>query len=448
MRKFLKLRSVPGGLTLARGWVALFLSTLPPPLRAAQPIRIDNIANDGGAVRLQFTDQRLATNSLLNYAVEFSPTLGEATAWTKVNGLSFSPLPLNNLGRSVTVPTSMPTGFYRIIGTDSGVVTTPDDTDGDGLPNATELLIGSNPNLFDSDGDSFSDSVEYQYGTNPKDASSFPVLTNLPRAEFAEAISYGTEGSPHQVKVQFDKPYFGVLNFAVLPQSTAKEGIDFAPLTLSVTVAGTSALIPLLWRDDGVISPDRVLFLELKTDAALPYARGGRTRHTVLLSENDAWWMGVLVDKYAQRNFQLKILHIGGVITQITFAAGAGNDGLPLLAGDNGAAPSSQSEGVVPVGSFPATVESATLNHFKITSPAMPAPTGGLFGAGTGLTRTLVLESLPATSGPPNGQSIEPGRIVGTYTERLAFPGQAPCAVKSGTVILVRQLPARPNVIQ
>ncbi len=426
--------------------LAILAAALPTGLQAQDEIRIHQIHGAGGTVNIQFTDSRLGANPALKHTVQFAPVLGPTAVWTNVSAVTFRTLDI--LGREASFFTSATSGFYRIAGTNNTILITPDDLDGDGLPNATEILLGTNPDKFDSDGDGFSDGVEYTYGTNPNLITSFPVLTTLPRAEFTEAMSSGTEGSgTHWVTVTFDKPYFGTLKYGVLTNSTARASIDYLPLPASVTVAGQSAMIPITWIDDAEISPDRLLFLEIQTDPALPYARGGQTRHTVLLGENDAWWSGVLADKYAQRNFQLKLVHVGAV-TQAAFVAGAGNDGLPLLASDTNVVKSSQSVGVVPVGTFPATVEFDTPTHFKITSPAMTAPTGGLFGAGTGLTRTLVLESQPATSGPSNDQDIIPGRVVGLYTECLAFPGQAACAMQTGTLVLVRQLPARPNVIQ
>jgi len=64
----------------------------------------------------------------------------------------------------------------RTVPTDEGV-TTPSvtvDTDGDGLSDAFEATLGSNPNLVDSDGDGYTDYEEYLAGTSLMDATDFP----------------------------------------------------------------------------------------------------------------------------------------------------------------------------------------------------------------------------------------------------------------------------------
>jgi hypothetical protein len=50
------------------------------------------------------------------------------------------------------------------------------DPDGDGLSNLAEQSHGTNPNAADTDGDSFSDGTELSFGTNPLDAGLYPVV--------------------------------------------------------------------------------------------------------------------------------------------------------------------------------------------------------------------------------------------------------------------------------
>lgn len=335
--------------------------------------------------------------------------------------------------------------FYRVI----GVSATAADSDGDGLSDTFEQSIGTNPSRFDTDGDGYSDGAEYAYGTNPLNASSTPALTKLPRAEFVDSNSSATEGSsPHVVKLVFDKPFHGTLKYVILPESTAAAPADFLPLSGSVVVDGAQAGISIPLMDDLNISPSRVLFLQIVTDPGQPYARGGRHFHAVSLADNDSWWSCLLRDKYAERNLRVKLLHNGST-TQAFFAAGAGQDGLPVLGTEPVNSQSNQSEGVIPIGTWPGTVAFDTPAHFKIATPALTASTGGLFGSGTGLTRTLVLECQPSATGPFSFHSIAPGRYVGTYTEALALPGSGYLTSgNTGTFVLIRDLPARANVLR
>jgi hypothetical protein len=55
-----------------------------------------------------------------------------------------------------------------------------DDDDDDGLSDAEEALLGTNPLEADSDGDGFDDGVEVAAGTDPNDPTSFPAGTPAP----------------------------------------------------------------------------------------------------------------------------------------------------------------------------------------------------------------------------------------------------------------------------
>jgi hypothetical protein len=203
--------------------------------------------------------------------------------------------------------------------------------------------------------------------------------------------------------------------------------------------------------DNTNISPLRLVFLQITNSPTDLYARAGQTRHTVILSENDAWWQGVLKDKYAQRNFRVKLLHGPGTST-VFFAAGAGQDGLPVPASEQGNPQSSQSTGVIPVGTWLGAIPFDTTNHFKIVSPPLQVSSGGfsLFGTNAaGLTRTLTLESLPVPGDTNNFHRIIPGAYVGAYTEVMTLGGNNYLGrTNSGTFVLVRDIPDQPTVTQ
>ena len=328
--------------------------------------------------------------------------------------------------------------FFRALGL-SG---TASDLDGDGLSNEFEAGLGTNSMNPDTDGDGVSDGVEYSYGSNPRSAASRPGFTNLPRAEFAARTSTAVEGQgTHQIKVVFDKPFQGVLNYEILPLSTAAPAEDFEPLAGTVSVNGGEAFIPVVVVDDLEIRGSRKLVLQIERDPSSGYARGGSTQHILSIAENDSWWSGALADKYAQRNFRVKILRRGNT-TQVVFGAGAGQDGLRVLASETAGAQSSLSEGVIAKGTWAGVVGADLPNRFRISTPPMPASTGGLFGAGTGLQRTIELICEPSATGPSRFHAIDKDRYVGAYTELLAFPANNGLgASNSGTFVLLRDLP-------
>jgi hypothetical protein len=414
--------------------LVVFLFLAVQTSRAATPIvanlTITNVVIAPTSVALTVLDSGVGATA---YLVQSTPSL-ETPIWQRegsaFTGAGAGAHPLNF---ARTVPGNR---FYRVLGI-SGTAT---DSDGDGLSDAFEAQIGTDPFNPDTDGDGVSDGVEYSYGSDPRNAASKPAFTILPRAEFAQASSLANEaGGLQLIKVVFDKPFQGNLKYIISPVSTASAPADFQPLSGSVPVSGSEASIPVALVDDLQISGNRVLCLQIVTDAT--YARGGQTRHVLTIAENDSWWNGILQDKYSQRNFRVQILRRGST-TQTIFAAGAGFDGLPVLAAEGANSQTSVSEGVIPKGSWPGTVAFDSATRLQISSPPMPASTGGLFGSGTGLARVLSLNCDPSANNSSNFNQIAPDRYIGSYTEALAFPGGSYLgATNTGTFVLVREVP-------
>ncbi len=57
------------------------------------------------------------------------------------------------------------------------------DTDGDGLTNPQEVILGTDPNNPDTDGDGWTDAEEVRAGTDPNDPNSYPTGSVVPPGE-------------------------------------------------------------------------------------------------------------------------------------------------------------------------------------------------------------------------------------------------------------------------
>ena len=420
------------------------------PLFAA-PV-ITEISVSDTEITLLFEDPEGISNQ---FSLQRSTGLTE-TDWQNFNTATFTPLGANK--HRVTVPKRVADKeFYRIIGSFLG---TGVDPDGDGLPTVFENSFTSDPDsvnyssstLSDTDGDGFDDGVEFAYGTKPNDPNSKPVLVSKPIVNFSEGDSSATEGtSPHQIQIVFDKNYTGSVNYEVNSVSNTTAGLDYtlsgggSPTTGSVSVSGTSALIPITLLDNSDINGQRVIIVDLRL-AGESYFIGGATTHIVLLNDNDSFWTGTLIPdsgEVSSRSFRLKVAHDGGVTTAL-FGAGAGNDGLPVpdLAPGDGPeiGDTSTSTTVIPEGQWPGTGVIATAAQFHIDSPVMAfsAGAGSLF-AGETFSRQLVLNAQTALNTPTDPHLIGETRIVGEYTETLTGGGNP--APFPGIFILVRDIP-------
>ena len=131
------------------------------------------------------------TNSVLNGSVTNMNATMDQT-WLTDAQMDAQKLSQRNIGGIIPLPTTLPSikngqAFYIRWTTDSdnpnskmtyGIdnVRTGTDSDGDGLSNAKELILGTNPLKADSDGDGMNDGDEVAYGTNPLDSTSFFVV--------------------------------------------------------------------------------------------------------------------------------------------------------------------------------------------------------------------------------------------------------------------------------
>lgn len=416
------------------------LATASP--RAAESVvvanlTITNVLITASSVTLTARDEGVGATS---YLVQSSPSL-ETPAWDQEGAL----FPGGGAGSHVLTFARDDLGniFYRVL----GISSTAADSDGDGLSDTFEQTVGSNRFKFDSDGDGINDGDEYAYGTNPLNAVDRPVFTNLPRAEFAVANSTAVEGAPpHSVRVIFDKPFHGTLKIQTISISTAVALVDYDPFSLAISVNGDEANISIPLIDNLAISGARAIQLQIVTDPAQPYARGSRTRHTVIIAENDSWWTGSVMDTYAERNFRLRIMRNASG-SQMLFGAGAGRDGLAMLASEAPAARTSLSKGLVPDGEWNATVVSDLPHRLNISSPAMPADGGGLLSGAGSLTRRIEFQCQPTVTGEFAFHELRTDRIIGSYREILSAATSSYLGVtNSGEFVLVRDIPPTAKV--
>jgi hypothetical protein len=410
---------------IALAAIALFVG----PVLAQTRTTIERADLDPSQIRLLVSHPVAGST---NFAAQAS---GNFTQWDTIPGATFTQVDSGHF--ELGIPRSAePYRFFRVLATLSD-----NDGDGDGLPTEVEQGLGTDPLKVDSDGDGVSDGLEVLAGTDPSSSNSVPGQTDVPVAVFTNAVSAAEEGENARVlNVVFDRPFTGMLHYEINARSTATAPNDFETLAGTVAVAGAGAQIVVTPVDDLVVSGERLLLLDLVQAAG--YRLGVQSSHTVRLVDNDAYWNGSLKDRYALRNFRLRLCR-SNEVTEACFVAGQGFDGLPVL--DTSAPGTSVSEGIIPAGCADASVHADTNTLFSISSPELAAGNAGIFAGSVDLVRTLDLVAAATNT----GHTIEDALIVGSYAERIGVTNTASSYLDrthAGSFVLVRDLPARPVV--
>jgi hypothetical protein len=180
--------------------VGAVLNSISVLAQSSSSLRINTIVvARGSPTEFRFVDQG---NGATNYTVEFSPVVGAAAAWTKVDSAVITDLGGGNF--RVVVPSSQTSsGFYRVRG-GAGVII----------------------------------------------------------ATFVTTAFQVSEGGTVSPTITFNAPFLGTVRYTV--SGTAGSG-DFAPLSGEVVVNGTNAVIPVSLTENSSIGEIRNLTLRLES---------------------------------------------------------------------------------------------------------------------------------------------------------------------------------------
>ena len=180
--------------------------------------------------------------------------------------------------------------------------TTPTDTDGDGLADAVEGELGTDPTIADTDGDGLSDGVEVlRLGTNPllSDSDEDGIYDNVEIAGF----TYNNQKwylNPLNPDTNGD----GLTDLGECPDLV---GVTAVPSSVSCDTDGDKIPDPFDYDDDGDGVPDRV---DISPDSVLDRSGKRAARGTVTPFDAENPFMlqvsGLANDKPALVDFQLR----------------------------------------------------------------------------------------------------------------------------------------------
>lgn len=260
-------------------------------------------------------------------------------------------------------------------------------------------------------------------GDGKVDVADLALVAGVPVASFEVASSTVEEGSGAlSLTVYFTSHFTGDLAYTVGGTSTA--GSDYATPTGTVAVDGDQTTIGITLTDDTDIEPVlETLEVTLAYDAQIDrgYVPGAPMTHAVFISDNDAYWNGLMENNGASVQFVMRVTRSAGVT-----ACGLVGNGESIIP-TNGADPD-----------WPSTTCSLTASTFDaaINNMHLPQEATALNAA---LSRSLVFSADAASE----GEIVDPeGEISGAVTETISSATDPQYSrVSTGTFLLIRQIP-------
>jgi hypothetical protein len=261
------------------------LALIPVFSHAQEVFKVDEITRSETTISIRFTDSR-SVELTGTYELEATGAVANTTQWTNSSSAVFSVLGGNQY--QVTAPRYSDMSFYRVVSL--GAL----DTDGDGVPDAVEVALGTDPDvpdwIQDTDIDGFSDGLEIVNGSNPDDINSRILRGQQPAVQFADSTSRTLEGvGIISIPLESNTNYSGRVYYSLSVMSTAENSVDFTHSQNGVvTLQGGIGSIPLTIADDLELEDMEAIVLNLEDDTAGTYHTGVSSTHTVLLIDNDS----------------------------------------------------------------------------------------------------------------------------------------------------------------
>ena len=343
-------------------------------------------------IQLTFRDTGVGA---LNYVAAFQSSLPSATSFDATSRV----VPTGDGTFQVTTSlgaSSESSGFFRI------AAFLPPDSDGDGLSDALEAKVGTNPQRLDSDGDGFGDGYELAFGGDPLRGDRGPTT---PRIEFVASQSSAREGDGSlRIPLKASHPYVGGVRIVVAGASTAVQGEDFVVPTATLSWQGTQGELVIPLVDDLTMEDSESLVLEVEADPQDAYLAGPASRHSVLIGDNDTFWTGVLRREGAEQSFLMRLRQAGPVI-EATLVSEFDPDHPERIRG----------VGTIPHGEWNLQpVAPLSSGTFRADSVFIPMGRSALFGAELG--RRLSFEANPTSD---TNHIVRTTVIAGIYRDTL-----------------------------